>query len=147
MPFQIQLMLINVILYVWWYITILKKCSNLFRNFICSIGFIFYCFPRIRKDPIRNRPNRGPKIGPYACVFFFFQNLWSWSHLWKVSCFYPKVQWDSYSLSSIRTGWADVLRGQSDNDNVVNFLFQKDPPASDVVWLLCSVVEHCTGSK
>ena len=101
MPFQIQLMLINVILYVWWYITILKKCSNLFRNFICSIGFIFYCFPRIRKDPIRNRPNRGPKIGPYACVFFFFQNLWSWSHLWKVSCFYPKVQWDSYSLSSI----------------------------------------------
>ena len=39
----------------------LKKYSNLFRNFICSIGSIFYGFPRIQKDSIEIGPIEGLK--------------------------------------------------------------------------------------
>ena len=53
----------------------LKKYSNLFRNFICSIGSIFYGFPRIQKDSIEICPIEGLKKD-HMRVFSFFLKIY-----------------------------------------------------------------------
>ena len=53
----------------------LKKYSNLFRNFICSIGSIFYGFPRIQKDSIEIGPIEGLKMD-HMRVFSFFLKIY-----------------------------------------------------------------------
>ena len=67
----------------------------------------------------------GPKIGPYACPSFFFQNLWSWGHLWKVSCFYLKVQWlgGSRSIAS-PVLWKTHMELVRNHINFTNFDLQ-----------------------
>ena len=52
----------------------LKKYSNLFRNFICSIGFIFHCFSRIKMDYIEIGRIEGLKKD-HVRVFSFFSKF------------------------------------------------------------------------
>ena len=62
---------------------------------------------------VRWRPSwiasSGHQIGPCACVFYFFEKSIPKDQSLKILHFYPKMQWYSYSLSSI-SAWRMLTR-------------------------------------